>query len=261
MGVYYEIIKTNFLKYLQYPHEIAAMLVSRFIIFFFLIFFWSVTLKDSDNPKPLIFTVSYFLFATALNGLMLLRDYKLGRSIQKAIKNGAVNNYLMKPLEVIPHLFASLYVGQYGVLLMVDALYFVAGIALNPNKSLFGVLLSIPFFCLGIIISFSLNIIIACFQFYTTEAGSVRSVLSHITKILSGNYVPLFFFPSGIRNIVLSLPFASVLYAPITALQSTSLTPELKHLMFSALAWAWTLPFIALFVWNRSLRKYDAVGI
>ena len=205
--------------------------------------------------------ISYFLTTGAVLDLTFARGFKLGRSIQKVIKNGEISNYMVKPLRLIHYLFSDLFIGRYGFNLFICIIYLTAGIIIYPPKSIENILLFIPFLFVSLFISLGLNIFIACFQFYTTEAGGLKNMMDHVNRVLSGALIPISFFPEGMRQIVQALPFATMIYGPTKTLQSAVITNEILIMFGLGFVWAIAINLIAIALWNKSIKSYDAAGM
>lgn len=261
MSIYLEIIKFNLLKYLTYPFESIALIITRLITLALLILFWSVFSKSASQVISITSITGYFLISGAVNELVFARDFKFGRSIQKAIRSGQLNNYILKPIGLLPHLFSSLFIGGYGLNLLIAVVYLIIGIIIKPPATWLNILFFLCFFLIAISISLAMNLFIACIQFYTIEGGGVKNVLSHISRILSGVIVPIYYFPLSLRRIVQILPFSTMIYGPTNALQSDTITSDIWLQLSFGFLWAVLLPILALMLWYKALKNYDAIGI
>jgi len=141
------------------------------------------------------------------------------------------------------------------------ALFLLLGIGIAMPVDLMNIVWFAVLMVPAVVISISFNLMVACLQFYTTESGSIRNVLSHITNFLSGGLIPLEYFKGIWKHIALGLPFFGMVYGPIAALQGREIGISLWVVCGVAYSWSVFLYILAKWVWNKSLKKYDATGI
>lgn len=260
MRVYWDIVRFNFLRFLTYPIEIWATVLKRLIFTGFLILFWIIVSQSSDGTLQARPLIAYFLISGGINDLIAGQSLRFARFLSYAIKNGGINSYLIRPVQIVPYLYAS-NLGEEGLTIILGALTVIIGIFLSPPTTFLNVIFLLLFLIFAVAISFACNLLVGTFSFYTPEASSFRYAAGHIIRVLSGAMVPLTFFPTTFRSIAMATPFAAMIYAPTNALQTSSFTSDFWHQLVISLIWAIVLPIYALWRWNTSLRNYDAVGI
>ncbi|MCC2631390.1 MAG: hypothetical protein K0S20_89, partial [Patescibacteria group bacterium] len=138
MGIYLDIIRFNFLRFLAYPIEIWAAIVKRGISLGFLIAFWTIVANSSNGRIDLIPLISYFLISNAINDIVSAEILRFGKSVGDTVKKGTITNYLIKPVPIVPYLYAST-LGERSVSLLLSIASLIAGLILNPPASLFSV--------------------------------------------------------------------------------------------------------------------------
>jgi ABC-type uncharacterized transport system permease subunit len=259
MLIYWQIAKFSLLKYIIYPTETLAIIIENLVRFSTLVLFWFIY-TESSTSISLNEIIAYFLVSGAINSLVFARGYKFGRTIQKSIKSGDFNNFLLRPIRLLPHLFTRSFIGAYGSSIVIGIIYLIIGVLILPPESVENIFVFILFFIVAIGISLSLNILMACIQFYTNEAGSIKNVLDHITRVFSGALIPIYLLPENFRVIVEALPFSGMIFGPTNALLNPITSNSYSTLLISFI-WAIILFMLAMFVWNKSLKHYDGVGI
>lgn len=80
-------------------------------------------------------------------------------------------------------------------------------------------------------------------------------------RILTGTMVPLYMFPSPLREILRFSPFPSMVYLPANSLSFTQNTGEIITDLAIGIFWGITLNLAAFSFWHYSMKKYEAVGI
>lgn len=257
--MYFNVTKFNFSKTLAYPLEISAFIFSRLFLLGILILFWSIVQKTSANSFDLKHILAYFFCISALNDLIFVNNFKFGGKIIKTIKNGEISNYLIKPVNTISFLLFT-FLGENALTQIYSIIILLFGIIILPG-TIFNILGFLILACLSFFIALSLNILIGSFAFYSPEASSFKNVFSHINNILSGAMIPLLFFPSTIKKFILLTPFASASFSPIYVLQNKVNLMEFMQIFMISLFWVLALSALAYYVWKKSLKKFEGVGL
>jgi ABC-2 type transport system permease protein len=260
MSLYWRIAWFNFGTYLAYPFEIIAASLRPVLEFGFVILFWTIVAASSHTTISISHLLSYFLLAEGMAGIFAPDGLKIGSFLAKEIKRGRLSQVLIKPVNPLRFEFAQV-LGNRGIPIVVSLLFFTAGIALQPPRNLTSLGLFVLYLPVAAGISVGLSTLMGSTAFYTTESSGVRNVVSHTVRVFSGQLVPLYLFPSGLRLIATSLPFSAMVYGPAHALQTTALTWQEGQALATGLIWSLILLVISLYVWRRGLKSYEAVGI
>jgi len=109
-----------------------------------------------------------------------------------------------------------------------------------------------------LVISFTMLIYITIF--YTISPLGTRIIVTNIFGFLSGELIPLPFFPESLRKVVEILPFASMHNTPFLIYNGVYKTEEAVFKILLQLIW-----FVILFcigkVWmNKALRRVVVQG-
>jgi ABC-2 type transport system permease protein len=260
MSLYGRIAWFNFATYLAYPIELAAAVVRPVFEFGFVILFWSIVAASSRQAIQINGLISYFLLATGMSDLLLLSGVKFGSFLAKEIKRGKLSNALIKPVNPLLYEFSQL-LGNRGVSTVVAIIFVALGLIVQPPSSWLSVGLFLIYLPIAAIISISLNILVGTVAFYSTESSAIKNVASHMIQVFSGALVPLYLFPETLKTVVSILPFTTAVYGPVHALQTTTITTEVWMGLGSGLVWSVLLLWLALFIWRKGLKKYEAIGI
>jgi len=260
MRFYLDVFRFNLLEEFAYPIEIVAFIIRKLINLGFLILFWFVI--SSTNPDIFTFKqiLSYFLISEAVSDLTFTTGSRFGRNIQKMIKDGSISNHLIKPIDTLKFLFVSHMGGGTSVSLYA-LITLLIGVYLYPPASIWGIAL-FPFsLVLTALTGFGLNIFIGMVGFYSPDAGSIKNVFEHISKILSGALIPLSYFPYVAKRIAELTPFPILAYYPTVILQNGNLDYDTFLKLGISLFWAIVLVVGSNYFWKKALRNYDGVGI
>lgn len=260
MGIYLDLVKFNFLRFLIYPWEIVASVSKRLIEILFLILFWSLIVKESGGQINISQIISYFFISVGIRDLVMSHWGPFGGEIGSQIKSGYISNYLIKPINVIPTLYARA-LGKNGIRAIVALINLAIGIVIFPPKTWISILLFIIFFIAAWWISFAYNLLQGTLYFHLTDASSVRNALNNFIRVFSGEMIPLFLFPAALGQIVKLTPFPSMVYGPTIALSTNVINKGVVLDLFVAIFWAIFLNITVYWFWRRSIKNYEAVGI
>lgn len=260
MKTYFAAAKFNFCRMLAYPWELAAFFAGRIIMLGFLVIFWHAVSKSNSGIFDFKQLLSYFLITSAVRDLTLSNSTRFGRGVQKQIKNGEINNILIKPVKEIQFLLAN-FIGQEGIQFFYAASAFIAGFIIFPPKNVFNAVSFILFLFLTFFISISINIFLAILGFYSPEASGIQNVANHIIRILCGTLIPLNYFPGTLKKIAMLSPFPALAFTPTYILQNQLSFVELSQLFAVGIFWAVFLIITSSLLWKKSLKKYEGVGI
>jgi ABC-2 type transport system permease protein len=257
--IYFDIFRFQLLRNIAYPFELLAHIFKRVIWIFFLIYFWTLIAQGNDAINIRVLG-SYFLIATGVSDITMAAWGFLSHFMGMYIKDGNINNLLIKPLSIIPSIYA-ISAGRNAVRLGLMLLFILAGLIINPPQSVLSVALFLAFLLNALLISFAKNILEGTMYFHLTDAWGIRSSLNHLITIFSGAQIPLYLFPDTLRQILMLSPFPYMVYAPTHALTINSLNYEVLVGLAVGLFWAIVLNITALLFWRVSIKKYEAIGI
>lgn len=225
----------------------------------FLLIFWSLVVQNSSQSSVLDIT-SYFFIATGVKDLIMFDARDWGKFLRKSVKSGNLNNYLIKPVKILPYTFSTV-LGQNLLNLSLASLYICIGIFLKPPQSFYSVLFFGFYLINAFAISMAINLFEGALSLIFTEAGGITNSINHVSRVFSGALIPLSFFPEQIRYIVQLSPFPALVYGPANNLGLSSISGNDIVVLWSGTFWAVVLNTAVIYFWFKSLKKYEAVGI
>jgi len=259
MKRYFALFVIRLKRYQHYPHEAIILIVRRVISLSLLLLFWWIVSKNGELPMEVRDLFAYFLVAKGISDSTMGDNPIFGSQLRRKIHSGEINMYFLKPLSHISYLYMDT-LGMHSLRLVFAAVYFIIGCLLFSSISIIGFLIFIPFFISAYGIAFAFNLFQGALAFVFTEIAGVKNALSHVMRIFSGALVPLSFFPSTLRAIADLSPFPSMVYGPITALQSSSFSGGIWVDLAVSFAWCCGLLGFSFYLWRRNMKKYEAVG-
>lgn len=122
-------------------------------------------------------------------------------------------------------------------------------------------LLILPALALAWALTFATLLCLGCLAFFLERSLAITDIYFGVFAVLSGYLVPLPLLPSWLQAVARVSPFRFVLSAPIELLAR----PDLDRagavgLVAAALGWTLATLALALLMWRRGLRRFEAVG-
>ena len=119
--------------------------------------------------------------------------------------------------------------------------------------------LLVPSIALAWLITFALLFTIGALAFFLTQTMAIGNLYFGLYSLLSGYMMPLELL-GPVARVARWLPFRYMLSAPVELLTRTQHADDLLHLLGGQIAWAALTLALALFVWQRGVRRFEAVG-
>jgi len=181
--------------------------------------------------------------------------------IREKIREGTIATDLMKPISV-PIYFFSDGIGQtvLHALLVVPSLccaLLLVRIDVPPPATIAAFFLA---FAIGYGVNFFLNFLMNCIAFWTLETFAAQLIVRWASDLLSGQIIPLTFFPGLLGRLVFALPFAAIYSTPL--LIYVGIIPPERWLISIAVQLLWLVLFAALsaIVWRAAAQRVIIQG-
>ena len=241
----------------NYRADMWFQLFSKLISLIGLGVLWYWLLRGSSEQEIRL-SVGYLLVANGVRELVDAYQLKFGGRLMDEIKDGSISSSLVRP--IVPYrLSYFIFFGTRGTNYIFGWLLIFGGVLVNPPVSIINYGYFILVILLASVISYQLNIMTGFLSFWFIEAASMRSLLVHTTRVLSGSMIPLTYFPELLRNIALITPFPILAYLPSKVVQNGLMGYE-GSLLASGL---WVVIFFLMEkkLWIWGVKRYEAVGI
>ncbi len=257
---YLEFAKKAFSREATYRLEVFTNLGSLLVRVYLLRMLWTALYAQNAAPAgvPLHAILTYSAVALLMS---LVLEIDGTRMIRDKIREGTIATDLMKPIS-LPFYFFSDGFGQtlFGALLIVPAVLLALllvriDVPNPPALAAFAVS-----FALGYCVNFLLNFLMNAIAFWTLETFAIQMAVRWLSDLLSGQIVPLIFFPGVWQQIMLGLPFAAIYSTPLLIYVGT-ITPQQYGAVF-ALQLFWLAAFAALaaVVWRAAQTRVVVQG-
>ena len=231
------------------------------------LFLWEAIYADKPagaaiGAYTLAQMVSYYLLVTVVDAITAVAEDDW--QIAADIKDGAVSQFLLKPLDFLAYrlcLYLSGRVIYTSVALIPVAffLFFQREYLVGPAESL-GWVLSLLSVLMAGLLQFFIAYTVALLSFWVLDVSTFIFIQFAFEFLASGHLFPLDILPDGLHRLLLWSPYPYLLYFPVGVYLGRIQGAELWQGFALQLAWVVVAFLIARFVWSRGLRKYTAVG-
>jgi ABC-2 type transport system permease protein len=243
-----------------YRMEVFTNIASLLVRLYLMKTVWTALYAQNVAPAgvPLHAVLTYTVVALLMS---LVLEIDGTRVIREKLREGTIATDLMKPISLPLYFFAD-GVGMtlLHAVLIVPALVLsllLVHIDVPPPHVLAAFALS---FLLGYLVNFMLNFLMNCVAFWTLETFAIQLMVRWVSDLLSGQIVPLIFFPGLLQKIVLALPFAAIYSTPLLIYLGT-IPPSGYLAAFAAQAgWGAVFALLAWTVWRAARTRVVVQG-
>jgi len=257
---YGEFAKKAFAREATYRMEVLTNVGSLVLRVYLLRCLWTALYAQNVAPidLPLHGMITY---ATVALLMSLILEVDGTRMIREQIREGSIALVLMKPISAPLYFFAD-GVGQtllHAVLVVPSLLFALLIVHVDvPSAATFGVFLLS--FAIGYGVNFFLNFLMNSIAFWTLETFAMQLIVRWASDLLSGQIIPLTFFPGLLGNVLFALPFAAIYSTPL--LIYVGIIPRSAWVPALAVQAAWLVLFAGLssLVWHSAQRRIVVQG-
>ena len=231
------------------------------------LFLWEAIYADKPagaaiGAYTLAQMVSYYLLVTVVDSITAVAEDDW--QIAADIKDGAVSQFLLKPLDFLAYrlcLYLSGRVIYTSVALIPVAffLFFQREYLVGPAEPLRWILAPLSVLMAGLL-QFFIAYTVALLSFWVLDVSTFIFIQFAFEFLASGHLFPLDILPDGLHRLLLWSPYPYLLYFPVGVYLGRIQGADLWQGFALQLAWVGVAFLIARFVWSRGLRKYTAVG-
>ncbi len=257
---YIEFAKKAFARESTYRLEVLTEVGSLVLRVYLLRSLW--TALYSQNAMPLNLPLhSMITYATVALLMSLVLEVDGTRLIREKLREGTIATDLMKPIS-LPFYFFADGVGQtlLHVLLVIPSLLFallLVHIDVPPPATLAVFLIA---FLLGYCVNFFINFLMNSVAFWTLETFAIQLIVRWVSDLLSGQIIPLTFFPGIFGTIVFALPFAAVYSTPLLIYVGVIAPSQWALALGVQAAWLVLFSGLSALVWQAAERRVVIQG-
>lgn len=187
-----------------------------------------------------------------------IRGGDLDFELQEMVRTGQLSNYLVRPVGVVEFVYIRGFAPKALIAGICLPIGIVVGhfMGLDPFRMLGAMFLAL----IGNVIHYQISASLATAAFLWEEAYSVLMVKNMLVNFLSGELLPLTFFPAKYSWIWKSMPFYLYVFGPTQYALGKWTQAEYFHNL--AIAGAWLVFGVALvrISWGAGIRRYVSLG-
>ncbi|MBN1657849.1 MAG: ABC-2 family transporter protein [Anaerolineae bacterium] len=261
MTRYWSILRTSARQQWVYRSEMVARAVQIALFVGVFMALWSTAYAVSGQERLAGFSRAEMLWYFAMTETMVLSTSRVFLEIAEAVRAGDLAYTLARPTSY-PFFQVANSLGnsapRFGLNLVVAAAVVAAGTreVVGSVQGLAGFLLLAA---VALVLDALIGVLIGLAAFWIEEVTPIFWIYQKLLFTVGGMFLPLEFFPEGLREAVGWLPFQFITYAPARTLVkfdptlvAQSLAGQLAYLvLFTAL--------VAL-VWRRATRRLVVHG-
>ncbi len=260
LAPYVEFAKKAFAREATYRMEVLTEIGSLVLRVYILRSLWTALYAQNSAPIDLPLH-SMITYATVAMLMSLILEVDGTRLIREKLREGTIATDLLKPISV-PMYFFSDGAGQtllHALLVIPSLLCALLLVRIDlPSPATFAAFLLA--FAIGYGVNFFLNFLMNCIAFWTLETFAAQLIVRWASDLLSGQIIPLMFFPGLIGRLVFALPFAAIYSTPL--LIYVGVIPPSGWAASIAVQVAWLVLFaaIASVVWRAASNRVVVQG-
>lgn len=257
---YFEFAKKAFAREATYRMEVFTSVGSLILRIYLMRMVWIALYAQNSAPQGIALhqVLTYTVIALLMS---LILEIDGTRMIRERIRDGSIATDLMKPISPALFFFSD-GLGQTALhaLLILPSLGFallMVHIDVPPLGALAAFALS---FAVGYIVNFLLNFCMNCVAFWTLESFAVQLIVRWCSDLLSGQIIPLLFFPGILQQIVLALPFAAIYSTPLLIYIGKIPPQEYATSILIQLGWLAIFAVLGTVIWRAAQRRLVIQG-
>ena len=205
-----------------------------------------------------------YIFMTYVTSNMV--TVGIANEISDDVMEGTVSMSLIKPIDYRMNLiFKALGTVIYrfmapGVFVWIGLeIYKVVALGM-PVTSPVSVILYIISTMLSILLYLLFDFCFGMVAFVTTYMFGMNMAKNALLSFLSGQLIPISFFPGVLRQIFEFLPFSSMIYAPVMIYLGKYTGFDLAFVLFRQVFWVVALYALGSFLWSRITKRLIVLG-
>lgn len=186
--------------------------------------------------------------------------------VSEDVVKGTVAMQLIKPIDYRLSLIARA-LGQMVYRFILPAVFIWIGLELYKYFALglsFTPVANIGLYILSCLLSFLIYVLfdfcVGMVAFFTSYVFGLYMVKEALMSFLTGQLIPLSFFPEAVQRIFDFLPFSSMIYAPVMIYLGKYQGMELMWVLLRQAVWVLILYGLGTLIWHRVTKRLVVLG-
>ncbi|HBI34463.1 MAG TPA: hypothetical protein DEA43_01050 [Candidatus Moranbacteria bacterium] len=263
MGKYLAVAANSIKKNLAYRMNNFITMVSVFISFIVLFYFWNSIYRQGNQigTYSLEEMISYYVFVTIFH-LLVIGD-NTAWSVGDEINNGQITSSVLRPINYLKYKFSQ-HMGNlaYRLMIFLPIILVVLFVLRNyithaQNYTTYAIFALCAMLSYGLY--FLVYFIVGIVAFWTAEAKGFFYTCWVVINFMQGGLIPLDLLPKWFSLISDSLPFKYLFFVPVS-LASGRVNFDYKMIVVPVL-WCIGMYFLAQLLYKKGLKKYEGYGL
>jgi len=257
---YVEFAKKAFAREATYRMEVFTNVGSLVLRIYLMRMVWLALYAQNAAPQGI--ELHQILTYTVIALLMsLILEIDGTRLIREKIREGSIATDLMKPINPALYFFSDGF-GQTALhaVMILPSLGFALLLVHIDVPSPYALGAFAASFALGYLVNFCLNFCMNCVAFWTLESFAMQLIVRWCSDLLSGQLIPLLFFPGVIAKIVLALPFAAIYSTPLLIYIGKIPPAEYGTALLTQIVWLAVFAVAGAAIWQAAQRRLVVQG-
>jgi len=266
LALYREMTLNSLRTSLAFRAEVLLFLFGQLLRLFVQVYIWralfanSTELSSQAGTITLTEMIAYSVVSTAIS-VFATNDVIF--RVSSKVSSGEIGMDLIKPMSFRSVLFCqTLGVNVYRILFELLPLALVSLLLFGVHlPTLANGLAFLGLVVGGLILNFLITYAIGLIAFWYILVWQVNTVLNGLIRLLSGAFIPIWFFSDTLVKLSYFFPFRLIYYEPIAVyLGKTTGWADLLGLFAQQLAWIVGLLLLQRWMWGRAVRRLVVQG-
>ncbi len=205
-----------------------------------------------------------YVFMTYVTSNMVM--IRISNEISEDVVKGNVAMQLIKPIDYrLSQMFMGFGYSLYRFLM--PGIFVWIGVeiyrAVALNVAFTGIINILLYLCsaiMSLIIYMLFEFCFAMIAFFTTYIFGLKLVKAAVISFLTGQLIPLSFFPEVVQRVFDFLPFQSMLYTPVMIYLGKYTGNDLAFALLKQMLWVVILYLLGSYIWKRVTRRLVVLG-
>lgn len=263
MRTYIRIIRNVIAESAVYrQNQVVSYLTIAFPLVF-IIYLWRAVFNETNLIAnfTLPSTITYYFLVVLLQDILYTG---VKWEIKDDIHSANLLGWMVKPISYLIYQF-SVRVGSSISYFFVAAAISICLVFFDPGHLILqnnttSWLFFIFSLLLSFILAFFLSFVCSLIAFWTLDTDGFESLLGITIPFMSGQLLPITFFPDGIQTILRYTPWRYTLDFPIQVYLGTLSPYEIQEGIAFQLIWLLCVAIITLIIWKYGMKTYQPSG-
>jgi ABC-2 type transport system permease protein len=266
MSKYWRVINIGLQNTLVYRMNFAFRAAFGLVPLMATIFLWRAVYAGKSDPKIEGYTLagmtSYYLLVTIVDALTAVTDDDW--QIAGDIREGAINQFILKPIDYMTYRFCLFASGRFIYVLVaavpISIFIFIQRkfLVLPPDALTFGLFLWS--LAMTALLQFFISYTMALLAFWLLEISTFIFILFAFEYLAGGHLFPIDILPPALAKALNFTPFPYQLFFPVSLYLGRIAGPEMWRGLGIQLFWVLFFFLLARWMWRQGIRRYTAFG-